>query len=106
MPGLVHLSDAVCLGFHSAVLIATLHGQVLGTPEIARRLKVSEHHLQKVHAAMKRAGLLVSQRGPHGGWRLARAPEKITLLPDGYNAGAWGAIGLARETERKVESGE
>ncbi len=35
--------------------------------------------LQGVLLDLRRAGLLVSQRGPHGGYRLTRSPDDISV---------------------------
>jgi Rrf2 family protein len=36
-------------------------------------------HVRRVLGALREAGLVTSQPGPGGGWRLSRAPEAITL---------------------------
>src|SRR5690348_7489088 len=41
--------------------------------------------IRRILGMLGRAGLVVSQSGVGGGWRLLRAPEKITLL-DVYRA--------------------
>lgn len=53
------------------------------TKEIARDLRVSEHHLSKVLQRLSKARLVAGCRGPRGGFKLARAD--ITLL-DVYRA--------------------
>lgn len=35
--------------------------------------------LQAILADLRRADILVSQRGPAGGWRFARSPEKVSV---------------------------
>lgn len=46
---------------------------------IAARQQVPEHFLDQVLIALRRAGLLKSQRGPQGGHLLARPPGQITM---------------------------
>lgn len=41
---------------------------------IARRQKISMKYLEAIVAMLNKAGLLLSQRGKDGGYRLARAP--------------------------------
>ena len=36
-------------------------------------------YLERIVALLKKAGLVESQRGAHGGYRLARRPEEITM---------------------------
>lgn len=47
--------------------------------DIAKREAISEKYLSLIVIPLKSAGLLQSTRGAHGGYRLARKPEDITL---------------------------
>jgi Rrf2 family protein len=47
--------------------------------ELARKLKIPPDYLSKVLATLARHGVLVATRGAKGGYRLARAPERIKL---------------------------
>ncbi|MEE8260037.1 MAG: Rrf2 family transcriptional regulator [Nitrospinaceae bacterium] len=47
---------------------------------IAKLTKVPEHYLSKVLHALARAGIVHSQRGLHGGYVLAHAPDRLPLL--------------------------
>ncbi|MEI7704151.1 MAG: Rrf2 family transcriptional regulator [Deltaproteobacteria bacterium] len=51
---------------------------VLGR-DLARRLKIPPDYLSKVLATLARSGVLTAVRGAKGGYRLARAPERIKL---------------------------
>jgi Rrf2 family cysteine metabolism transcriptional repressor len=48
--------------------------------ELARRREVPVQFLEQLFAALRRAGMLKSQRGVKGGYRFARAPAEITVL--------------------------
>ncbi len=48
--------------------------------EIAAATKVSSGYLAKVLQNLGRAGLVIAQRGPTGGFTLARTPDKISVL--------------------------
>ena len=48
-------------------------------PRIARELRLETPTIKKVLKPLERAKLLESRRGPHGGYRLARAPADISL---------------------------
>ena len=48
--------------------------------ELARKLKISPDYLSKVLATLARSGVLHAVRGARGGYRLARAPERIKLV--------------------------
>ena len=47
--------------------------------DIARRQQISPGYLEQLLPLLKAAGLINSNRGAHGGYRLAKAPSKITL---------------------------
>ena len=47
--------------------------------ELASQLGIPQNYLSKILHQLARDGLLVSQRGKTGGFRLARNPELITL---------------------------
>src|SRR3954468_8932762 len=48
--------------------------------EIARAMDVPEDFLAKILKVLADAGLVVSQRGSRGGYRLAKAPVEISFL--------------------------
>lgn len=51
----------------------------LQSSEIARRQRIPGPFLDQVLMTLRRAGLIDSVRGPHGGHRLARSPDDIRL---------------------------
>ncbi|MBL0930732.1 MAG: Rrf2 family transcriptional regulator [Alphaproteobacteria bacterium] len=46
---------------------------------ITKRQGIPKRYLEQVLQALVRAGVLTGQRGPKGGYRLARDPESITI---------------------------
>ncbi|GAB2743107.1 RrF2 family transcriptional regulator [Nocardioides pakistanensis] len=60
--------------------IATEHGGVaLSAEELGRRQEIPRGFLQAILADLRRAGIVRSQRGQAGGWRLARAADDVTV---------------------------
>jgi Rrf2 family protein len=47
--------------------------------EIAEAQGVPENYLRRLLIELKRGGLVASQKGPSGGYMLARAPGRITM---------------------------
>ena len=47
---------------------------------VARRQGISERYLEHLFISLKTAGLVKSVRGAHGGFTLAKAPDKIKLM--------------------------
>ncbi|MCD6459056.1 Rrf2 family transcriptional regulator [bacterium] len=47
--------------------------------DISSRQEVSEKYLWQLISLLKNAGLVISTRGAHGGYEIARAPKQITL---------------------------
>lgn len=75
------LGDGVEQAIHSVLLLSGLSGTgVLSAAALAEFHGVSPSYLLKHLQAMAGAGLLESVPGPKGGYRLAKAADKITLL--------------------------
>lgn len=55
-------------------------GSPLGVAEVARRQRIPERFLEQIFGDLRRAGVLESQRGAHGGYRFAVPPERVTVL--------------------------
>jgi Rrf2 family iron-sulfur cluster assembly transcriptional regulator len=55
-------------------------GSPLGVYEIARRQHIPERFLEQIFGDLRRAGILESRRGAHGGFCFAVPPEEITVL--------------------------
>ncbi len=80
MPRLINISDAVSLGLHTMVLLATDTERRFSNPHIAETLDVSGHHLAKVMQRLVKAGLVDSVPGPRGGFLLAAPTQETALL--------------------------
>jgi len=52
----------------------------VGLIEIAENQEIPRHFLSKILQQLVKAGLLESMKGPNGGFKLSKKPEKITLL--------------------------
>lgn len=61
-------------------LARTQKDKFVPTNEIASRQNIPSSFLAKIIAQLSIAGLLRTSRGAHGGVRLARDPQSITLL--------------------------
>ncbi|MBA3468391.1 MAG: Rrf2 family transcriptional regulator, partial [Herpetosiphonaceae bacterium] len=48
--------------------------------DIADRQGISENYLNQLLIGLRKAGLIMSVRGPQGGHQLARPPQAISLL--------------------------
>ena len=75
------LSEGVEAAVHSVTILATLGpGETMPAAAFADAYEISASYLLKHLKALVADGLLESVSGPQGGYRLARAAEKITLL--------------------------
>jgi Rrf2 family protein len=52
----------------------------LGVAEIARRQRIPDRFLEQIFGELRRANILESRRGAHGGYRFAMPTEEITVL--------------------------
>ncbi|MGF1472901.1 MAG: RrF2 family transcriptional regulator [Rubrobacteraceae bacterium] len=55
-------------------------GETLGVAEVARRQHIPERFLEQIFGDLRRAGVLESRRGAHGGYCFAMPPEELTIL--------------------------
>ncbi len=65
----------------SLIELAAIHGQggVLQVGEIAQRQSIPDRYLEQMLTALRRSHILRSQRGPKGGYQLARPPAQVRL---------------------------
>src|SRR5512139_2551102 len=54
-------------------------GAAVSAEELGRRQDIPRGFLQAILADLRRAGIVMSQRGQAGGWRLARDPGAVTV---------------------------
>jgi len=48
--------------------------------ELAEKQEISEPYLEQIMIPLKSAGLITTVRGCHGGYRLKKTPQEITIL--------------------------
>ena len=72
-------------GVQAMVLLAAEPDGLLTSEQIAGKLELNPVVVRRIFSLLGRAGLLASQKGPHGGARLARSAKQITLA-DIYEA--------------------
>ena len=75
------LSKSGVHAIRAAVALATLpEGEYQGTSLLANRANAPRNYLGKLLQQLSRRGLVESQKGLRGGFRLARHPSKITIF--------------------------
>lgn len=55
-------------------------GSPLGVAEIARRQRIPERFLEQIFGELRKADILESHRGAHGGYCFAMPTQEITVL--------------------------
>jgi Rrf2 family transcriptional regulator, iron-sulfur cluster assembly transcription factor len=66
-----------------AMLYIAVHGvegKHIDLRQIAEEQDIPRHFLSKIMQQLVRDGLVISMKGPTGGFRLSKPPEKISLL--------------------------
>ena len=74
------LSQTVEYALRAVVCLANDAPQPVTNDQLAEVTKVPPAYLAKVMRGLNRAGLVRSQRGPHGGSTLTRDPRDLSLL--------------------------
>ena len=73
------------IGTHILTLLAQTPDEALTSEQIAASVNTNPVFIRRILGMLNKAGLVTSQPGVGGGWRLRRTPEAITLL-DVYHA--------------------
>jgi Rrf2 family transcriptional regulator, cysteine metabolism repressor len=78
---LINVSDRSRVAVIALAELATRgNGSPVPILEVAECRGIPAHQVEQVFAALRRAGLLQSQRGVKGGYTLRRDPSEITVL--------------------------
>ena len=85
MGSIIKVSEAASLALHTMKILAAEPGRSVTVSGAAKSLSVSAAHLAKVLQRLVHARLVLSARGPTGGFRLGRPAAEIRLL-DVYEA--------------------
>jgi Rrf2 family protein len=75
----MHVTARGDYAVRAAVELAAAAGESRKVAELAAAQAIPPRFLENILLALRRAGLVHSRRGSEGGFRLARAPEAITL---------------------------
>jgi Rrf2 family protein len=54
-------------------------GPAVSAEELGRQQEIPHGFLQAILADLRRAGIVISQRGQSGGWRMARDPADVSV---------------------------
>ncbi|HLB79720.1 MAG TPA: Rrf2 family transcriptional regulator [Dongiaceae bacterium] len=77
---MLHLSRKLLFAIEAVVDVAYHSGAApVQSGEISERQGIPRRYLEQVLQHLVRAGLLTGQRGPRGGYRLARERRRITV---------------------------
>jgi Rrf2 family protein len=76
---LVQVSAKADYALRAACELAASVGQPRKAEEIAQAQDIPQKFLENILLELKRAEIIHAQRGVHGGYRLARPPQEITL---------------------------
>jgi Rrf2 family protein len=91
-------------GVHAMVLLAAEPDGLQTSEDVAGKLNINPVVIRRVFSLLHQAGLLESQKGPHGGSKLARSAKAISLVDiykalDGGDLFHTGALGGAQTSK-------
>lgn len=81
----MHISAKIDYAVRALVVLAASDGSAMSGASIAEAGGLPSKFLEGILAEMRRAGLVLSQRGAEGGYRLAR-PAKTIAIADVFRA--------------------
>ncbi len=74
----MRINTKIRYGLRMLIAIAE-GGKLVNTTELGERMQVSPKYLRKLAGPLEKSGLIESVQGIYGGYRLAMAPEEITM---------------------------
>src|SRR3954468_12135682 len=77
---MAHLTTSVEYGIHCLLWLADSGGKPLSSRDLAELQGISPSFLAKIFPKLEKAGIVEASEGVRGGYRLARSPEKISVL--------------------------
>jgi Rrf2 family protein len=75
----MHLSERADFAVRALIELAAAEQALVPAETLARAQAIPGKSLENVMTKLRRAGLVVSHRGPDGGFRLARPAAEISL---------------------------
>ena len=79
MQSILKISDAAAIALHAADYMAGQKNPLSPAMEMTKALNVSYNHLSKVLQNLTKAGLVLAERGPKGGFALSRTGKKARV---------------------------
>ena len=76
---MIRLSEGLAIALHSIVYISNKNAPTT-VKEISTKFEISDNHLSKVLQRFVKEGILVSEKGPRGGFTLNKDFENMSLL--------------------------
>jgi Rrf2 family protein len=77
---MAHLTASVEYAIHCLLWLTGPERQPLSSRDLATLQGISPSFLAKIFPKLEKAGIVAASEGLRGGYRLARAPEKISFL--------------------------
>ena len=77
---MAHLTASVEYGIHCLLLLAGRDERPASGRDLAQFQGVSPSFVAKIFSRLEKAGIVEASEGIRGGYRLARAPDQITVL--------------------------
>ena len=76
---MIRLSEGTAIALHSIVYISN-KGEPATVKEISTKFGISDNHLSKVLQRFVKEGILVSEKGPRGGFSLKEEYKNMSLM--------------------------
>jgi Rrf2 family protein len=79
-PGMAHLGSSVEYGVHCLLWLVSPQAASVSSRDLAELQGISPSFVAKIFQKLEKAGIVSASEGIRGGYRLARAADKVTVL--------------------------